>query len=170
MTIPLLRPGDVFASANPQALGRVINIVQRMYSDDGHSEYGHAGIILDSSGNTFEALWTIKRSHIEAYTGKKFLVARWKGMNQYLFAKGFSKVVIQEGQWYPVARLFLHLLHLPKVHIRNREVCSELACHFLIAAGAVMRSGANWFGVTPDELVDEWRISRHFDIIYEGIL
>lgn len=21
----------------------------------------------------------------------------------------------------------------------------------------------------PDELVDEWRISRHFDIIYEGV-
>ena len=41
---------------------------------------------------------------------------------------------------------------------------------FLINAGAEILAGKNYWGVTPDNLVDEWRISKYFDIIFEGEL
>lgn len=165
-----LQPGDVFATANPQALGWIINLAQKVQSDDGESTYGHAGIITSPAGETFEALWKIRKNNLKAYVGKRVVIARWKAMTPAAFEKGWQAVKVQEGQWYPFGRLFLHLLGMPKVHLPNREVCSELTCHFLISAGATVRSGCNWYGVNPDELVDEWRISKHFDILYEGIL
>ena len=163
-----LKPGDVFATSNPQMLGWMINFVQTMQSDDCSSTYGHCGIITSAQGETFEALWKIRPGMLEAYTGKQILIARWTGMNENTFKRGMLDILGQSGQWYPFGRLFLHLFGLPKIHRKNSEVCSELTTHFLIKAGATMRSGQNWYGVSPDELVDEWRISKHFNIIVEG--
>lgn len=164
-----LKPGDVFATANPQALGWMINFVQAIQSDDCSSTYGHTGIITSAEGETFEALWRIGPGNLSAYRGKRIIIARWNKMDESAFKKGMIDILPQSGQWYPFGRLLLHLFRISKIHIKNREVCSELTTHFLVKAGACMMSGQNWHGVSPDEPVDEWRISRHFDIIYEGI-
>jgi hypothetical protein len=167
----VLKPGDVFASRNPQGLGSMILLTQKMKSLDGEAEYGHTGIIIDEAGTTFEALWTIKRQNLfEAYKGNKILIARWQGMTMNAFWKGFNAVAGQEGRPYPFYRLFLMLIGLGKVRVPDQEVCSEITTHMLVAAGADVLSGDNWCGVTPDNLVDEWRISKYFDVIFEGIL
>ena len=165
-----LQPGDVFATRNPQGLGKAICLAESIKSEDGEATYGHTGIIIDSSGTTFEALWTIKRQNLfEAYAGNQVLIARWTGMTLQAFQKGFDAVKVQEGRTYPFYRLLLHLVGLGKIHIENQEVCSEITEHFLIAAGAITLGGCNWYGLTPDNLADEWRISKYFDVLWEGM-
>jgi hypothetical protein len=166
-----LRPGDVFASRNPQGLGSMILLAQKMKSADGEAEYGHTGVILTPEGTTFEALWTIRRQSLfEAYKGQQVLVARHEDMSPEAFQGGFQAVLPQEGRPYPLYRLVLHLFGLGKVHVEGQEVCSEITAHFLVSAGATTLGGKNWFGITPDNLVDEWRISKHFEIVFEGTL
>jgi hypothetical protein len=166
-----IRPGDVFASRNPQGLGSAILLAQKLKSMDGEATYGHTGFLMDVAGTTFEALWTIKSQSLwGAYKGSQVLIARWNGMDLTHYCRGYAAVCDQRGRTYPFYRLLLHLIGLPKIHVDGQEVCSELTAHFLVAAGAPIMSGKRWAGVTPDYLVDEWRISKHFDVIFEGTL
>jgi hypothetical protein len=167
-----LRPGDVFGTNLNGLFGWAIKKGQAVKSNDCHAGYSHNGIILSPQGQTFEALWTIKRQNLfEAYNGTEVIIARWTGMTPENFANGFSAVSCQEGRLYPGFRLILHLLNAAKIHVGNqRMVCSENTAYFLINAGAKMMCGQNPYGVTPDNNVDEWRISRYFDIIFEGKL
>lgn len=161
--------GDVFATSLSGMLGKLIKLGERVKSDDCEAFYSHTGIILKDTGETFEALWTIRRQNLfEAYCGVNVLVARYKDMDIAAFNRGFHCIKGQEGNIYPVGRLFLHMLNLAKLHLPNRMVCSELTACFLIMAGAQTMGGRNCYGITPDELVDEWRISKYFDIVYEG--
>lgn len=166
-----LHPGDVFGANLGGVLGNIIKCAEAIKSADGEARYSHTGIILTPQGKTFEALWTIKsQNFFEAYRGAEVIVARYNKMNNQRFRWGYDAIHCQAGQTYPVLRLVLHLLNAAKIHLPNRMVCSELTSCFLINAGAPVLSGKNSYGVSPDNLVDEWRISRHFDIIFEGKL
>jgi len=167
-----LMPGDVFATNLGGTLGWLIKKAEALKSNDCEALYSHTGIILDSKGTTFEALWTVKNQNLfEAYAGADVLIARWACMNEISFQKGYDAVKIQSGHIYPVARLFLHLFNIGKIHLPNHHmVCSEMTSCFLIYAGARTMSGQNPYGVTPDNHVDEWRINRDFNIIFEGKL
>jgi len=166
-----LKPGDVFCTKNPQGLGRVICFAESLRSADGEATYGHSGIIIDSNGTTLEAVWHISRQNLfDAYKGNQVMIARWSGMTLTAFLKGWDSVKGEIGRDYPYYRLLMHLLGLAKwIHFQT-PVCSELTEKFLINAGAATLGGKNWWGLTPDNLADEWRISRHFEIIYEGTL
>lgn len=168
----ILKPGDVFASKNPQGLGRAILIAQCFKSADQKAEYGHTGIIMDEAGTTLEAVWSIKQQNIyDAYRGMKVLVARWHGMNPVTFKSGYDSVKGQIGRMYPYHRLILHAIGLARwIHWLKTPVCSELTSMFLIHAGAITLEGAKPWGATPDSLVDEWRISKYFDVLFEGVL
>ncbi len=166
-----VRPGDVFASSLPGVFGWMIRLGQKVQSADSEASYSHTGIILDSAGKTYEALWTVRSQNLfEAYRNNNVLIARYKGMDSPAFNRGYKIVKTQEGKIYPAWRLFLHALNIGKIHIANRQVCSELTALFLIMAGAQTLGGRNCYGITPDELVDEWRISKYFSIVYEGII
>jgi len=167
-----VRPGDVAATRNPQGLGKAILIAQTTKSQDGEAKYGHSLIIQDQAAKTFEAVWHIAEQNLfDAYKGHHVLIARWDGMTPEAFAKGFGSVRHLLGRHYPYHRLLFHLLGLGRwVHFLKTPVCSELTAQFLINAGAITLCGQNFWGVTPDNLVDEWRISKHFDIIFEGVL
>jgi hypothetical protein len=166
-----LQSGDVFASRNPQGLGTAILLAEKMKSLDGEAFYTHTGIITDSIGTTFEALWTIKRQNLfDAYKGEQVIIARFIDMTPEAFERGFNAVKAQEGRPYPFYRMFLMLFGLGKLHIDGQEVCSEGTAKFLIYAGAIMICGKNPYGMTPDNHVDEWRISKYFDVIFEGEL
>jgi hypothetical protein len=92
-------------------------------------------------------------------------------MNAATFQKGFDAVYPLLGRTYPYQRLILHMLGLAKwVHFLDTPVCSELTAKFLISAGAIELEGKNFWGVTPNYLVEEWRISKYIDVIFEGIL
>jgi len=167
-----LQQGDVFATKNPQSLGKAITFMEALRNESGSAEYSHAGIIMNEKGCTFEAVWHIEEQNLfEAYKGDKVIIARWTGMNPDNFQKGWDAVKGELGMTYPYSRLFLHLIGLARwIHLGKDTVCSELAEKFLINAGAIMIAGKNWWGLTPQELVDEWRVSKYFNIIYEDVL
>lgn len=166
-----LQPGDIFASSNPQMLGRLIGWIQKIQSHDNHAEYGHTGIIVKADGTTVEALWSISSQNLfEAYKGQKVVIARWTGMTPESYQKGFDAIKGHIGSTYPYYRLLLHALGISKIIHFKTPVCSELTQKFLINAGATTISGKTFWGLTPDDLVDEWRVSRYFQLIYEGTI
>jgi len=160
-------PGDVFATANPMALGKAINFMQRLWSHDFDSKYSHTGIIQAEDGTTFEALWTIREGNLFAdYLGKQAIIARCEASPEKKVKELENLKAYHLGQWYPFWRLFMHVLPpLAKISIFKRPVCSELTARYLHFLG--VRHG-QWAGTNPDTLVDEWRNWRSFEIIYEG--
>lgn len=172
MKMPQLKPGDVFASRNPQALGKAINWLERLRSHDNEATYGHTGIIIKPDGTTVEAVWSITSQNIfKDYKGSKVLVARCNKMTPESYRMGFDAIKCHIGSTYPYYRLLWHALGLGKhLHFFKTPVCSELTQKFLINCGISVITGKNWWGINPDDLVDEWRISDHFDIIFEGLV
>lgn len=174
-----LRPGDEFATRNPMALGVAINLVQKAKSVDNQSEYTHTGIITGMDGATLEALWTVKSQNIwDAYQGKRTLIVRNINMNPAVFCAGYERVKKHIGQWYPFPRLAFHLLHVAKWVHWSHVVCSELTAKFEAGCAEYLDAYSpantgfmrNWYGVNPDDLADRWRISKYYEIVYEGVL
>jgi hypothetical protein len=177
MERPLLCPGDEFATKNPMTLGMAINFVQKVKSVDNESSYTHTGIITDVHGATLEALWTIKSQNLwEAYKGEKALIVRNVAMTLPVAVAGFIKIREHVGQWYPVPRLLLHLIGAAKWIHWDRVVCSELTAKFEEGCaeylGPDRASGfmRNHYGVNPDNLVDRWKISKYYEIMFEGMI
>lgn len=166
--VPALAAGDLFAVKSRDALGTAINLLQKFWDTAlNDSEYSHNGILTKPTGETLEAVATVREQNIfTAYAGEEVLIARHRSMTESRFLSGMAKVAGNVGQWYPVHRLLLHFLRLAKyVHWRS-VICSELTAKFLVGAG-LRRS---WYGVTPDNLTDQWKDSKHYDIIFEGRL
>jgi hypothetical protein len=159
------------------ALGAVINITQAAKAVDNESQYSHTGIITDPFGATIEALWTVKSQNLwEAYRGVKVLVVRNVYMQPEVYAAGFEKIRQHLGQWYPAHRLLLHLVGLAKWIHWDRIVCSELTAKFETGCAEFLgpdRAAGflrNYYGVNPDNLVDRWRESRYYEIVFEGVV
>ena len=180
-----LQPGDLFLTRNPQALGRGINAVQTWWSKDGKSTYSHAGIILDSKGTTFEALWTIKKQNLfEAYAGEKVCIARWEGMTDEIAKQALDELMKeQEGKIYPAWRLLFQVIPpIAKYTSWGGRflVCSEEDSKFLyivhLQNGYTDLYGYKWprhshfCGTNPDMLADEWHRWKGYQIVFEGIL
>jgi hypothetical protein len=177
MHLPITMPGDEFATRNPMALGAVINFVQRAKAKDDESAYTHTGIVLDSAGTTLEALWRVKQQNLwEAYRGERVLIVRNLAMTQEIFCAGKDAVSPYIGQWYPAHRLVLHLAGIAKWIHWKRLVCSELTAKFEAACAAFLGEDRtagflrNYYGITPDDLTDRWRMSRYYRIVFEGVL
>lgn len=163
-----LEPGDIFCTRNPMWLGRAINAVQRFHSVDNQSEYSHAGIVIDPDGGSFESLWTIRRSHIDIYEGKKVLVGRHEDMTRAMATNGLEALYQEHlGQIYPAHRLIFHLIPPLAKYISSGHfpVCSELAAKFLCKCGLL----GYWKGVNPDHIADMIHNFRYFEVVYEGI-
>ena len=163
-----LRKGDIFLTRNPMMLGRVINAVQKFNSPDNASVYSHAGIIIDESGKTLEALWTVKSQNIyKDYKGIDVLVMRYSGMSDEAFKAGMKSIHRHVGDFYPVLRLFTMIIPQIAKHLYiGHSVCSELAGEFLNGAGL---KDIYWKGWTPDSLHDYTRNHRDFSVVHEGI-
>ena len=181
----ILRPGDLFATRNPQALGRAINAVQIWWAKDGESMYSHAGIILDEKGTTFEATWTLKRQNLfEAYAGDKVCIARYAAMTDEIAKQAFDELMQEhEGKMYPAWRLFFHIVPpIAKYATWGGKfiVCSELVAKFLYIVyqqnGWTDQYGTKWprhshyCGANPDMLSDEWHRWKSYKIVFEDIL
>lgn len=165
-----LQRGDLFATENPMALGKMINFVQKVNNLDNKSKYTHIGLITDKIGITFEALWTYKNQNIyTAYGGKDIIIFRNTRMTEESFNDGMRGIKHLTGRMYPFYRLPLFLLpFLAKISIFKKPVCSELIAMFLYFAG--LRNTTQSFGIDPDDLVDRWRIHRDYEIVFEGTL
>lgn len=164
-----IRQGDMFATRNPMYLGRWINAIQRFWSRDNQSHYSHAGIILDSDGTTFEALWKIQVSDLSRYRGQKVIIARVNDMDAGKIGSVIKGLIARHaGKRYPLWRLLMHLFPpLAKISVFALPVCSELVAKYLYEIG--VRHG-QWAGTNPDTLSDEWVRWRWFEVLGEGQL
>lgn len=159
-----LEPGMVFCVCSDSWLAGAINWCQKVKAVDNESHYNHAGLITDRTGTTFEALSKIGYGKLNRYKGCKVIVAKHKNMTDGLFDQGFAPLKSLDGSLYPAPRLVLHLLGLAKFVHWKYPVCSELVAKFEFECN--LRK--NWWGINPDNLVDEWRISKYYDVIFEG--
>lgn len=162
-----LEKGDVFLTRNPMMLGRMINAVQRFWSQDNKSVYSHAGVIISEEGDTFEALWTIKASHIKEYEGKDIAIYRHKYMTHNKFYKGMKVILGHKGKIYPFYRLALMIFPPAAKHLSfGGIVCSEVLGKFLNGCGTDIQ----WRGLTPDGSHDFMKNHRDFDLVFQGKL
>jgi hypothetical protein len=161
-----LEPGMVFAVCSDSWLASAINWCQKVKATDNESEYNHAGLITSRTGTTFEALSKIGYGRLSGYKDCHIIIAKHRAMTDDLFNQGFKPIKTLDGSLYPAPRLALHLLGLAKFVHWKYPVCSELVAKFEFEAG--LRK--NWWGINPDNLADEWKISKYYDVIYEGVL
>jgi hypothetical protein len=161
-----LQAGDCFVVRGNTNISYLIRVAGKFWSTDGECTYNHAGIILNEEGNTFESLNRIDHYKLDGYKGKQIMIVRHKGMNNERYTDGWNFIKRLDGVIYPYWRLALHLVHLARLFNRSGiPVCSELVGMF--ENGADLREV--FWGLTPDNLADEWRISKYYDIIYEGV-
>jgi len=161
-----LKPGDIFLTENPMALGRAINAVQRFWSKDHHSVYSHAGIIIDEAGSTYESLWRVRSQNLyEAYKGNNILIARHEHMLPGAFNYAFKYIKQDHDRdFYPFYRLTFHLFPpLAKICTRS-VVCSELVAKFL----HYLDMFPFYNGCTPDDLHDHIVWGKGWKKIYKG--
>lgn len=171
-----LQPGDVFCvDGNMFLVSRLIRWAEIFVSQDNDAHYGHAGIITSSLGTTIEALWTVKRSTLDAYVGQRIIIARplvpdsmEHGLGVMRKHRALAEVSWHLGRWYPVWRLMLHLAPPLAKYLStgNNLVCSELVAKYLTLIGS--RSGP-FAGINPDTLADMFVAWKNFDVVYEGI-
>jgi len=177
-----LKPGDLFVSKNPSAFLRFcIGHAQKVLSMDGRSKYGHAGIIIDSTGKTFESgikiegKWGLRIGYsdlFDNYLGTEVMILRHEKMPEKVFRNAFIPLVMEYNKKiYPVWRLPLMLTPVlaRKLHFTNLGVCSEIAAKLLFNAGLLPQ----WLSVFPDMLADwghEIYGMKGFNIVWEGIV
>jgi len=172
-----LQPGDVFCvTGSMRGVSWLIRLAEKFWSTDNKASYGHAGIILDQSGKTFEVLWTARQSDLSSYSGQEIIIARptvLYGTHIPISPKAVQDTLktiidVTQGLPYPVHRLFLHLVPpLAKYASLGRwKVCSELVAEYLKQLGARPFIAS---GVNPDTLADMFVEWKNFDVIYEGV-
>lgn len=171
-----MRRGDFFCSANiggkSSFLSRNITRAERWWAKDNEASYGHSGIILNDSGDTMEALLTIKRQNIFAdYMDTRVLIGRHIGMNKLRFERAYAAIRNYEGRLYPGWRLafFLFCPPLAKfIHFAGMPVCSEFAGYF--GHLAELEEFNTYWGLNPDDLADMIRKWDCFAVVFEGII
>ncbi len=160
-----LQRGDEFVVRTRSKIAPIIIAGQKIRDIEGEAWANHGGILIDPDGTTFESLLTIGRYHIDRYAGCRILIVRHKRMTDGLFDEAWEKLRKLEGLIYPVWRLPLHLLGLAKFIHWKFTVCSEVCTKMEFECG-LRRS---WWGYNPNNLADEWIISKHYTIKCEGV-
>lgn len=176
MTRPNVRLGDVFVTSNDTKLGFLIRLAEKFWAKDGKARFGHAGIILDSRGTTFEALPDgLKYSTLDEYCGSEVMITRpvqsltHNPILRLNKAIALRKVVACHlGQKYPYWRILLHIIPplARRISKGERLVCSELTAKYLREIGAW---GEVVAGINPDDLADAFEVRDSFDVIFDGV-
>lgn len=177
MNLPELKHGDIFVVYGTSLISKLIKWYEKLTSQDNKAKASHAGIILNPSGVTFEAQADgIKRDLIQHYKGQHIVIFRHKEMNIERFWHGFDAIKKYEKNIYPYWRLLVHSIPvISKLNLLGIPVCSELVTEFLYKSfcnhkevNDLMMRFQNYWGWTPDELEDDLRIAKDFDIIFNG--
>jgi hypothetical protein len=170
----MIQRGDVFVVRSPGVLPAVIRWTEVLWSADNVAEYNHAGIVIADDLTTLEARWKVKEWNLSKYAGREIAIYRpTKTLAAVPITSGNIDSAIylieenHKGQFYPVHRLFLHLIRpLAKFSYKGRFlVCSELVAKYLHLLGA---RGKLFAGTNPDMLADEWKHWRYFNLVYKG--
>jgi hypothetical protein len=168
----ILKPGDLFCTENPQALGKLIRLAEALPWRDAHkSVYSHSGVITDNTGNTVEELWTLCANNLSSYEGKQVIILRWKGMNEDAFGNGAGIAFQNLYEPYPFYRLILMLLPnaMKIMKAGKNAVCSERAFEFLFGSGwKGTPKITTWKDQDPQALAD-LASDTDFEKPFEGI-
>ena len=166
----MLQPGDQFLTNHGRIITPIINTAQRIKSKDGKAKYSHAGLIIDSKGNTFEARIYLGEYDLSRYIGSEVFIYRHICMNKKTFDKYYPTLRDEcIGKIYPFYRLGFHAFpYLSKWAPFNRGVCSEKNDKF----NYMCEFSPGWKGTTPDNLYDrvcdQW--ADQWEVIFDGIL
>lgn len=161
----ILQPGDQFGAKTAGFVPDAIITIEHIYSPDHEADKSHVGVLVDEKGKTFEARWKIGHYNLADYKGCEIVIARHIFMNDERFAAGYRAILKYDGKRYPWWRLGLHLFGLAdNLHRIDRPVCSEANGKFEVGAG--LRQDC--WGLTPDNLCDEWHSSKYYQVIFEG--
>jgi hypothetical protein len=162
-----LHAGDLFVSRSKGVLPNLMRAVQWFWSQDNDAPYNHAGVIINHKGDTLEARWpTYNKYTLDQRVGDRVFIARHLAMTKTRFIQGYDAVKGDIGKLYPVWRLLPLALRLGKFFAWGCGVCHEQTGKFM--AGAGFKNII--YGMTPDDLVDKWKIDRDMVIIFEGVL
>ncbi|MDD2778498.1 MAG: hypothetical protein PHI16_06390, partial [Methanocellales archaeon] len=159
--IVLKRGQEFLTRGDPSILVNGINVAQKFWASDNESFYNHAGIIVSDKGDTFEALWKLDHYNLDQRIGDEVLIVERLDLTPEMIEKGIKAVEKYDGVRYPILRLPLHLLHLAKFIHWKYPVCSELTAKYEYEMGVRQQ----WWGIMPDNLADEGKISRYYKII-----
>ena len=169
--------GDVFCVTGSMGLVSAgIRLVEKIWSEDNEATYGHSGIVANNCGLILDTLWRVRWNRLDEYRGQQVLVARpVQTMRGVDISESWKKVALDAiageslGRWYPVHRLALSLLPPVAKYASAGKLlmCSERTAKYLACLSA---RGEVYAGINPDDLADEWRRWKNFDVIYEGAL
>ena len=191
----ILKPGDIVCvtDLSPEGfmdkmLGKLIVSVTKSRSADRESEFRHALMIINSEGDTFEALSTFKNLNMHKdYKDHKIIVGRHRDMTLTGFNYAYNIVNKKyHGKRYPWYRLLAHgSSALSGWTPMIKPVCSELTRMFTLLANCRdyedQKFGEwdnpdihfNWAhekskGYTPDNQADMIRGADLWDVIFYG--
>ena len=170
ISIPKIQSGDLFLVAGTGDISKGILLFERIWGRDNVSMFSHAGVICTKEGLTLEALPSgfKQGSFFDEYIGKKILLVRPMSVSVDTMNKAFEKFGNDHvGDRYPFGRLILHALGLARFFKSDTDVCSEGVAELCYLFG--IRHN-RWNGVTPDDLEEEFRNWKCYQIIYDGIL
>lgn len=163
--------GDLVAVQTETVGGGFIRVKDRVNSADDAAPYSHTLIVVDDNGVTFEARPSngLNYYSLYDYIGHNVLIVRPKVHGQKKEEALDTIVAKLKGKPYPKARILLHAISRPLakwIHF-GVPVCSESTAFYAF----LMEIGDNnYFGRTPDMEADRWKDSKHFYVVYEGIL
>lgn len=172
-----MKTGDVFCcTGSMKFVSAAIRIIEKFQSKDNEAIYGHSGIVANDSGLILDTLWRVQWNRLDEYRGQQVLVARpTTTPSGYKITEETKKAALDAiakeglGRMYPAYRFILHLLKPVAKYVSTGKylVCSERTAKYLAAIAA---RGEVYAGINPDDLADEWRRWKNFDVIYEGPL
>ena len=164
-----LKAGDCFLVHSRDWLAKAIDAVESFWDFGNRRLYSHAGVIVNSAGLTLEAIRPRVYSQLffQAYHGHQVMLVRYTKLTEQKLEVGLGAAYSHYRELYPYWRLPLELLRIGKFIHWNSVVCSELVAEYLHYIGA---REYLWFGVDPEDLEDEFRHWRDYEIIFEGML
>lgn len=163
----MYRAGDIFCVGTDNIFGKLIRVWTRIWSFDDKVNHNHSGIIINSNGDTFEALASgIKIGNISKYKNNTLLVARLKNTPPGQIERAIKITRSKyDGKVYPRWRIPLFFVPFLAKYISTGiwYVCSEVTAFFIFMLGKWPRKVA---GSNPDHIADYIRENTDdFEII-----
>ena len=177
----VLRKGDLILTTFPgiSVVSGLIRFFEKIYSKDKHAVYTHANFIsmVDLENGVYEVLdtrWKVERVGLfEAYRGSRLSVLRIRHAPDEAVDLAVERMVASdEGETYPVWRLFAHAFRLADNIHWDKMVCSERAIKMWhwIARTMGMFDFENYYGWTPDDIHDFVKDNNdRFEIVFDGV-
>lgn len=131
-------PGDIFLTHSNTFYGWLIRFGERIRDGKAASAWNHAGVIVDSSGTTVEAVGRgVVVSHMSAHPHSVVIDAGMTPQDREQVVSFAKSCVGAEYGYLDVVSIGFRILlrHTPTLHTTDSLICSELAARALEHGG-----------------------------------